>query len=309
MDTTQPKMTATPIRLPDSPCNKKHKSVIYKVTGVLSTAKIARAETAIESHPCFLTQPVFNDYLFALDMGFEKEGIAEKKVMVHFDSQSKMTDKSQLDEALAKTCMPIKELVYEGVEALSARAGYKDMQVGINPQILRYHVDEHHPDITDLVWHDDPCGLTMTVLLSEPQQSRGSYSGGGLSFASAYRKPGAFPDYFEDTILSCDYTFNGGFIFDNFDTRHKAGSVHFQELSATKPTLEKSRSQRRNDRSQPYKTRARHNEPRDSQHPEKPPTDSEASPYAEKHLLTIFSWPGEDFVQQLWQKNFSEKPI
>jgi hypothetical protein len=163
------------------------------------------------------------------------------KRMINFDDSSSITNPKEVEELCNMAPYPeVIDLAKKGVEKMASVVGWRSTSVLLTVNILRYQLNAEHPKIDDLPWHYDQAAiLTMTTLITPYQQGDYSFSGGNLSFrrkdnpTQSAQLKFAFGEksMITDSVISFDYPYNGGFIFDNINTEHKVTDINFQSSS------------------------------------------------------------------------------
>ena len=152
-----------------------------------------------------------------------------------FNGNGEVEDWSHLDTCLPEATANMKQLVKDSIIRVADTIELKNVKASIKTLFIRYDLTANSPSIRNLTWHYDDCSLTLTTLISDYQQGNISFSGGELNFAKA-----KYPmhskelhdslwkgeiDYDPQTIRTFKYPYNGGFFFDNIDTRHKVSDI------------------------------------------------------------------------------------
>ena len=209
--------TSFKIHTPINQKQKRFNRTLVKVDNVFPELVLNKALAAIPEHRTVPNRVRNNRNITRVSLG-------ELPDTVRFDDKCKLVDKNDFEWSLKYANQSLKDVSFTGAEAMAKIVGFKNMNVKLSIQILRYKLDEENPVVDSLPWHQDQNTLTMTVLISPYKQKMGSFNGGDLNFAE--HDIAWMWGIYEDTIETFSYPYNGGFIFDNIVSEHKVSDIH-----------------------------------------------------------------------------------
>ncbi len=220
---------------------KNGKPFIVRVPNIFEESMVEQSIKLLHADPCEIKNEVIEnngvtrrELIGGLFSTEEVGGIHISKI-VKFDGRGLPCNKDELEQEfrLKQVTGKLKQLALAGLTKMSRVANWQSCEVPVTCFVLKYPLGVARPKQSGFPWHYDINSLTLTCVLNEPIDERGSFSGGELMFAERKKGHVVNPQIgiANETVQEFKYQPYSGLMFENLWSIHKVNDIVFNTES------------------------------------------------------------------------------